>query len=75
VDLEIEIRKLAYQLYEKSGNVGGRDLDNWLKAEKIILGQQGMKKYPETAPSPPSKKKRATTSKKASKRSKISFTH
>ena len=32
-----EIRNLAYALYEKRGNVDGRDLDDWLEAEDIIL--------------------------------------
>ena len=32
-----EIRNLAYALYEKCGNVDGRDLDDWLEAEEIIL--------------------------------------
>jgi len=31
-----EIVKLASELYEKSGRVEGRDLDNWLEAEKIV---------------------------------------
>jgi hypothetical protein len=31
-----EIRKKAYELYEKSGCVSGRDIDNWLEAEKIV---------------------------------------
>ena len=31
-----EIATLAYELYVKSGRVEGRDLDNWVEAEKII---------------------------------------
>ena len=30
------IRKKANELYEKSGKKPGRDLDNWLEAERII---------------------------------------
>ena len=30
------IAKKAYDLYVKSGCKAGRDLDNWLKAEKIV---------------------------------------
>ena len=30
------IRKKANELYEKSGRKSGRDLDNWLEAEKAI---------------------------------------
>ena len=32
-----EIRNLAYALYEECGHVDGRDLDDWLEAEDIIL--------------------------------------
>jgi hypothetical protein len=31
-----EIASVARELYEKNGRVGGRDLDNWLEAEKIV---------------------------------------
>ncbi|MDD5428282.1 MAG: DUF2934 domain-containing protein [Candidatus Omnitrophica bacterium] len=31
------IRKKAYEIYEKNGRVPGRDLNNWLEAETIIL--------------------------------------
>jgi hypothetical protein len=68
MDLGDEIRKLAYKLYEKSGKIACRDIDNWLEAEKIILEQQGTAKNPETILSSPSKKKRASISKKASKK-------
>ena len=30
------IRKKAYELYEKRGKKQGRDMDNWLEAEKIV---------------------------------------
>ena len=30
------IRKKAYELYEKRGKRQGRDMDNWLEAERII---------------------------------------
>lgn len=30
------IRKKAYELYEKRGKKQGRDIDNWLEAEKIV---------------------------------------
>lgn len=30
------IRKKAYELYEKRGKKSGRDMDNWLEAERII---------------------------------------
>jgi len=68
VDLDDEIRKLAYELYEKSGKVASRDLDNWFEAEKIIKAEQGGEKNPKTAISSPSKKKRASIGKKSVKK-------
>jgi hypothetical protein len=35
-----QIAKVAYSIYEKNGKVEGRDLDNWLEAERIVLGQE-----------------------------------
>lgn len=32
-----EIARIARELYEKSGRVEGRDLDNWLEAERIVM--------------------------------------
>lgn len=37
--LEEEIRQVAYELYLKSGCIPGRDLDNWLEAERIVLAK------------------------------------
>ena len=41
-----EIAKVAHDLYEKSGRIQGRDEQNWLEAEKIVLAmhKQGTKK-------------------------------
>jgi hypothetical protein len=38
-NLHSEITKVAVELYEKSGRVEGRDLDNWLEAEKIVISR------------------------------------
>ena len=35
------IEKKAYEIYEKKGKQHGRDLDDWLQAERII--KQGQK--------------------------------
>jgi len=35
-DLSEEVRKIAYKLFEKRGCTPGRDLDDWLEAEKQI---------------------------------------
>jgi len=37
--IEEEIRQVAYELYIKSGCIPGRDLDNWLEAERIVLAK------------------------------------
>lgn len=39
-----QIAKVAYSIYEKNGKVNGRDLDDWLEAEKIVLGLQNKKR-------------------------------
>ncbi len=36
MNLHEEIKKVAYELYEKSGRIWGRDIENWLAAEKIV---------------------------------------
>lgn len=40
MDLHEEIRKVAYELYEKSGCRGGRELENWLEAERIVMARR-----------------------------------
>ena len=35
--LQEEIAKVAYELYEKSGRIAGRERQNWLEAERIVL--------------------------------------
>jgi hypothetical protein len=35
-DLNEEIAKVAYGLYEKRGKDNGNDLDDWVRAEKIV---------------------------------------
>jgi len=36
-EVEAEIRRRAYELYERRGRVGGHDLDDWLQAEAEVL--------------------------------------
>lgn len=38
------IQKKAYELYEKRGREQGKDLDDWLEAEKIVNGKRVTKK-------------------------------
>lgn len=68
MDLEEEIRKIAYELYEKSGKIAGRDLDNWLEAENIIRARRVDKRNPEIEQTSSPKKKRVSTSKKGVKK-------
>jgi hypothetical protein len=45
MSLHDEIAKVAHELYEKSGRMPGRDLENWLEAEKIVMARhKGQKK-------------------------------
>jgi DUF2934 family protein len=37
MNLEKEIAQLAFEIYEINGKQEGRDLANWLEAERIIL--------------------------------------
>ncbi len=36
-EIREQIAKLAYEFYVKSGHAAGRDLQNWLAAEKAVL--------------------------------------
>jgi hypothetical protein len=39
MDLHDEIAAVAYELYQVRGCVAGRDLDDWLDAEQIVLAR------------------------------------
>lgn len=39
-ELMNKIKLKAYEVYEKSGCTEGRDLENWLEAERLILAQR-----------------------------------
>lgn len=39
MDLYEKTAKVAYELYEKSGYIDGRDLDNWLEAERVVMAR------------------------------------
>ena len=36
---QVEVAKVAYELFENSGRMFGNELENWLAAEKIVLGR------------------------------------
>lgn len=40
MDMSEEIARAAYQLWESSGRIEGRDLENWVEAERIIATRQ-----------------------------------
>jgi hypothetical protein len=64
VDIREQIEKLSYEIYEKSGRQPGRDLQNWLTAEKIVLANQAGSGSPGAAgqrrAAPARKKKQAS---------------
>ncbi len=39
MDRHEEIRKVAYELYEKNGCRGGHELENWLEAERLVMAR------------------------------------
>jgi len=39
-ELEEQIRRRAYELYEAGGRQEGRELDDWLRAEEAITGKK-----------------------------------
>ena len=42
--IQEEIAKKAYELYEESGRQDGRDVDHWLEAEKLLKPKPRRKK-------------------------------
>ena len=39
-EMREQIAKAAYEIYEESGRAPGKDLYNWLTAEKNVLSKQ-----------------------------------
>ncbi len=60
VNFQEEIVKVARDLFERSGRVEGRDLDNWLEAERIVMTRFRQREKPETE-TPTTKKKNSIT--------------
>lgn len=52
-----QISEMAYLIYEKNGKVQGRDLDNWLEAERIVLAQNDTQQEDAIAKASVSKKR------------------
>lgn len=53
MNVQEEIRRLAYDFYEKSGRVGGMDLEHWLRAEQIVMAKLSAQRTPEAAGADP----------------------
>lgn len=67
MNLNSEIEKMAYELYEKSGKVECRDLDNWLEAERIVMARYKGQENLRAESSSSLKKKRAATKRNTKK--------
>jgi len=52
-----QISEVAYLIYEKNGKVQGRDLDNWLESERIVLAQNDTQQEDAIAKAAVSKKR------------------
>jgi hypothetical protein len=50
VELHDEIEMIAYELWEKSGRVHGRDLEHWFEAETIVKERYELKRREEEKP-------------------------
>ncbi|MBI5344809.1 MAG: DUF2934 domain-containing protein [Deltaproteobacteria bacterium] len=42
MNLRDEIERAAYDLYEKGGRLDGKETENWLEAERIVLARNPM---------------------------------
>ncbi|MCL4536019.1 MAG: DUF2934 domain-containing protein [Nitrospirae bacterium] len=66
MSLQDEIAKVAHELYEKSGRIGGRDMENWIEAERIVMERhKGQKKTSSKAGAKKTETKKAETKKAA----------
>lgn len=56
MDLNDEIAKVAYELYERDGRQDGKDREHWLEAERIVRARRMTQEKAEsghaTAPKP-----------------------
>ena len=57
-----EIERVAYEIYEKRG-IPGREVENWLEAEKIVLERCVTPEAPESANKPKPRGKRVARKK------------
>ena len=57
-----EIERVAYEIYEKKG-IPGREVEDWLEAEKIVLERYMIPEAPQCADSPKPRRKRVARKK------------
>jgi len=63
-DLKEEIARVAYEIYEQT-RIPGLEVENWLKAERIVLERLSVREPSKAAKKlVPSRKKGGTTKKK-----------
>jgi hypothetical protein len=43
-NVEDEIRRCAYELYEQGGREDGHDMDDWLRAEEEVTQKRGRRR-------------------------------
>ena len=60
-----EIEKVAYELWEKCGCLPGREIENWIEAERIVKSAPFEKMPVELKKAVPRTMKKETTEKKA----------
>lgn len=51
-ELQEEIARVAYMLFENSGRLHGRDMENWLEAKKMVMDAHAETKTGKTKKSP-----------------------
>ncbi|MCS7163608.1 MAG: DUF2934 domain-containing protein [Thermodesulfovibrio sp.] len=68
--LEEEIRQVAYEIYLRSGCIPGRDLENWLEAERIVCEKYGLIKEEASSQKQEEKPKRKVSRKSTTKKTK-----
>lgn len=73
MDLKEEISKVAYEIFIKSGCIPGRDMDNWLEAERIVYERYKALEVP-PAEETEKPKKTASVKKKTEPKAKTSST-
>jgi hypothetical protein len=59
-----EVARVAHELFEKSGRIHGRDMENWLEAERIVHAGAAKVKNPGAATA---KEKKTPTKARAAK--------